>query len=418
MADEGTTGAAEQPAGTTIRDALNAAVTANETTATETTADTGASETGAESQTEGGPARDAAGRFARREAEAAAAAAEKAATEQKPATETEKPVGEQKPVDAKPGEPPAHWSAADKALVAKLPPEHRAEVVERFKAIEAGFTPKLQRAAALEKDYGDIDKMFEPHAQAMQAQGWSKGTLIKAWADVEAQLARDPEAALLNIAKSYRIDPAKLVARLGGAAPAQQQAVITGTDGKPAATDANGEYVDPQIAALNKRIEELSGTVTGMTEAQKRQQEAEQRASLDRTHTEIQAFADAKGEDGSPSHPYFADVAADMVDLAAAERQAGRSPKLQDLYERAVWANRATRAKQIAAETTKAEAKARAEVEKAQRDAAAAAKARTTAAQRAGASVTGAPSGSGQASNPKSRGSLRADLEAAIDETA
>ncbi len=103
-----------------------------------------------------------------------------------------------------------------------------------------------------------------------------------------------------------------------------------------------------------------------------------------------------------------------MLAHAAAARQAGKTPVLQDLYDQAVWANPATRQKQLAA----AEAKAKADAEAAQRKAAADAKAKAGAARKAGASVTGAPSGAGQAPPNASKGSIRADIMAAIDDAA
>jgi len=419
------TGAAEQPAGTSIRDALNAAFTASEGDTTEAPAATG-SETGAtpeagESEAAAGNrARDAQGRFtkAQQEANEKAAAVEKQPGAAEQAAATEKPAADDKQPEAtKPGEAPAHWSAADKALVAKLPAEIRQEYIDRFKAMEAGFAPKLQRAADLERNWGEVEKLVAPHAEALKQGGWTVPSIFKAWMDVEMRLAREPEAALLDIAKHYRIDLPKLAAKLGGgASSAQQQPVVTDTNGKPAATDASGEYVDPEIKALRDKLAALEGTLTGITDAEKRRTQDAQRVATQRSLDDIQAFADAKGEDGQPSHPFFAEVAADMVAMAQGAKASGQTPKLQDLYDRAVWANPTTRAKQIAAETDKASAKARAETEKAQRDAAAAAKAKAASAQRAGASVTGAPSGTGQAFSPKSKGSLRADLEAALDE--
>src|SRR5260370_103221 len=102
----------------------------------------------------------------------------------------------------------------------------------------------------------------------------------------------------------------------------------------------------------------------------------------------------------------------DMLALAQAERAAGRTPVLQDLYDKAVRVNPQTYAREVAA----IEARAKASVAEAQRQQSADAKARADKARKAGSSVTGAPSGGGQTTKPASKGSLRDDILAAADE--
>lgn len=415
-----TTGAAPQPAAT-IRDSITAAI--DELEPSTSTGDEAGSEAagGGESTEKPSTAaerqRDEQGRFTKREeAQAATETSAKPPKEPKPAA-SEQQTGEQQATGDKTAtatsDPPAHWSAEDKAWIASLPKEHQASVIDRFKKIEAGFTPKLQRAASLEKDYGEVDKHFEPYQQAMTQQGWTKGSLIKAWADVELALANDPYAQMRKIAQHYKVDLNKLAGVDGATAAATTAAPATAT-----LVPTGGEDIlnHPHIKALQTQLQELTGRLQGLTNAEQQRAQQAQQAATQKTMTEIQAFAEAKGEDGSLSHPHFADVLNDMLTMAQAERAAGRTPVLQDLYDRTVWANPQTRATQIAAETTKAAAKAKADTEEAQRKQAAEAKARADKARKAGSSVTGAPSGVGQAGIPKSKGSLRDDILAAADE--
>src|SRR6185312_9679582 len=106
----------------------------------------------------------------------------------------EEPVEEaaEEPAETKPApaEVPQHWSQADKDMVGSLPAEHRGKVVERIKAIEAGFTPKLQRAALLEKEWAPAAEIFAPYVHALRSQGQTPSDVVKAWAAIELDLGQ------------------------------------------------------------------------------------------------------------------------------------------------------------------------------------------------------------------------------------
>jgi hypothetical protein len=396
-----------QPAATDLRSLLESSFEAAETSDSAATPVENQKEGQQQPAEAAGSGRDpATGRFTAKQqaaADAAAAAgqdpaAAAAAVKEPPAADPKaaKPDSAAAAAAGAPGEAPAHWSAEDKAMVAGLPPEHRAAVVDRFKRMEAGFTPKLQRAAALERDFGEVEQMFAPHRAAMQQAGWTVPQLIKAWGDVEQQLqSGNAEGVIRNIARAYNFD----LRKLGGAAPAagQQQA--------QAGQQAQGEqdaYVDPEIQRLNTELANLTQRLTARERAEQERAHAEARTREEHSLNEVRRFAEAKGEDGQPSHPHYAEVELDMVALAQADVSAGRTPTLNDLYERAVWMNPAVRQKMLAAKEAAAEQR-RAEE----------AKTRSAAAQRAGKSVTGAPGAATQAARPQG---IRANLEAAWGE--
>jgi hypothetical protein len=93
------------------------------------------------------------------------------------------------------------------------------------------------------------------------------------------------------------------------------------------------------------------------------------------TRRQIADFAAQIDENGELSHPFFCEVETEMMHLALIDRALGKRPDvadlcpiLADLYDRAVWANRATREKQLVL-WTKAEAKRRAAERKAKAEA-------------------------------------------------
>lgn len=292
-------------------------------------------------------------------------------------TETSASTDQSKTSEAKSFKAPDHWSSDDKAWLASFSENQQAAVVERFKKIEDGFQPKLQRAAALEKDYSGVDDLFKPYAADMQSKGLTKDIVIRGWAAVEQRFMNgDGANALKEIARNYNIDLSQIT-------------------GQPAET---GEWVDPEIKALR---EELGGVKQSLEQ----RQHAEQQQAVSRQLDDIRSFAEAKDASGALAHPHFTDVMDNIMQIVAGIRATGGNPPpLTELYDQAVYANPSTRAKLLAASI---------EAEKAA--AAAAGRARTEAARKAGSSITGSPSPGGSATQPEYK-SIREALEAAMHE--
>lgn len=99
-----------------------------------------------------------------------------------------------------------------------------------------------------------------------------------------------------------------------------------------------GEKIDPQVRQLQEKLTAIESTIT--TSQQRALQETQAKVSKD-----VEAFA------SDPKHPYFDEVADDIVAMI----QAGRS--LDDAYEKAVWANPVTRQKEMARLQTENDAK-------------------------------------------------------------
>lgn len=106
------------------------------------------------------------------------------------------------------------------------------------------------------------------------------------------------------------------------------------------------QQVDPALKALQERQDRIESSLT------KRQRE-EFEASKTRVAGEVNAFADAKDDKGNLVNPYFNEVADDIIVFI------GAGMNLNDAYDKAVWANPVTRAKETARLQTEAEAKLR-----------------------------------------------------------
>ena len=295
-------------------------------------------------------------------------------------------------------ETPQHWSQADKDMIAALPAEHQSKVVERLKGMEAGFMPKLQRAAQIEKEWAPAAEIFAPHMHALRAAGQTPSDVVRAWAAVETDLVaglndanagRQNQKSAAQIAKlisHYRVDPALVAEFLTNPDAARMPAI-------------NGGVASEVPPAVMREIE-------GLKAREAAREEAERNSRVMTAQQQIDAFAAEKDASGNLKHPHFAEVQEDMDMLARASAQAGRPIVLADLYDRAVFANPETRSKLLAAQ--EAEVKRKAAVER---------KAKAHASQRAASSVTGSPGGGGQTQRqPTGTRSLREELEAAYDE--
>ena len=96
--------------------------------------------------------------------------------------------------------------------------------------------------------------------------------------------------------------------------------------------------LDPAVKQLQQELNEIRSTLTA-------KQQAELREAQAKANSEVEAFA------SDTANPYFGEVAQDMVQFI----NAGLS--LKDAYDRAVWANPGTRAKEQARLQTEAAAK-------------------------------------------------------------
>lgn len=299
------------------------------------------------------------------------------------------------------------WSAKDKETFKALPPEGRDLLLRRHKEMEGLVTKKTQEIAAFRKEYEPVHKLLEPWGERMKASGYTPSSLITSWANVERRLMDgDGVGVVAGLIKGYKIDMGKVAQALG----LRPQRAAAGADGEqPPAAHQDGAA----LAQLPPEITDQLRTLQDRLDAQDREKaETTRRTQMgaeQRVMSDIENFKSAQDDKGQLLHPHFDELEDDMTSLAQAAMAARKPvPSLQELYDKAVWANPSTREARLAAD------------QKAQRDKVAQeARAKAERAKRAGSSVTGAP-GSGQAPSAKVRPeqSLREQLEAAAADAA
>lgn len=219
---------------------------------------------------------------------------------------------------------PKAWAKETHELWAKLPPEAQAQIEHREKQVLEGLSQYSEKAKRADLWEGAV----KDYIPLIQAQGVQPHEAVRYLFEAHKSLSSGtPEqraAYLVRVAQSYGIDMAKAAA--GATATAEEPAAVK---------------------ELRERTERLE---------RERRQELEQRANETKTRvaSEVTAFAEAKDEKGNLKHPYFDECADDIVALI----QAGHT--LDKAYEKAVYANPVTRAKELARLKTEDEAALRA----------------------------------------------------------
>lgn len=221
------------------------------------------------------------------------------------------------PAPAETFEVPKTWRQEAAAKWAEVPPEVQKEILKReddiFKGLES-----YKADAQIGKS---VKSIIDPYMPMLKAAGLDPlqqvDGLMKAHYLLATGTPEQKQMLFQRLAQDYNV-------QLGGEAP----------------------FVDPQVAALQKQLSDLQSKFTG-----REQQEAETvRTNLQR---EIDAFA------SDPAHQYFDELANDIAALL----KGGAAKDLKDAYEKAVWANPATRAKEQARLTAESQSKAKADTE-------------------------------------------------------
>lgn len=221
-------------------------------------------------------------------------------------------------------EAPQHWSQKDRELFSQQTPEAQQFLLDRHKAMEGDYTRKMQERSDFDKTYQPIQQLLEPHLPALQAAGVNQTQYLTNLMMADKMLRDNPAEGIQHVAQMYGVD-------LGDVAAAPPP---------------------------NPELQRLRGELTALrTELQQRDYQSQQ-SSLNTATQKIESFATQADEQGNPLHPYFDRVVDDMVSMAQAERVAGREPQLEELYERATWANPEIRKEMQQAQQKAAEQKA------------------------------------------------------------
>lgn len=217
------------------------------------------------------------------------------------------------PAAATPREPPKSWAKDKHEVWAKLPPDAQ----DYYELREKQFLDGLEQYKADAGVSRQFKEIIAPYKAMIQSQGISETQAIQYLLHSQHRLTNGtPEeraAAYQNLGRDLGIQI-------------------------PAVGDASQENIDPAILALRKDIDSIK------TASAQSQRHALEQARAD-SAKQVETFAADK------ANLYFDEVAPDMVPYI----NAGLS--MPDAYEKAVWSNPVTRAKELARLQTEADVK-------------------------------------------------------------
>lgn len=253
--------------------------------------------------------------------------------------ETQSRTPEPAPAGSSTQGPPDHWSAEFKADFSKLPPEGQSIFLKRYGEMEADYTRKSQAASGAVGFTNALAPVFNDPVitRSLQEAGLNPMQAIHEWAGMHKRaMSPDPGERvgfLYDLAQRLGFDPARMFAQPGNSSPQG----LSPEELKDPAIRYFADHLSRQAseqAALRNTLQNLINNG---------QAERDQQA-LQVTKWSIDTFADEKDSHGNLLRPFF-DEAIDDIYLLC---QAQPDMSMKDAYERAVWSNPATRAKQLA----------------------------------------------------------------------
>jgi hypothetical protein len=195
---------------------------------------------------------------------------------------------------------PQSWAKEHHQTWATLPPQAQQYVAMREKQMADG----LEQYKAWAGIGRQINEAIQPFMPQLQARGIEPGKAVQALLNAQAMLDRDPVAGLRKLASDYRVDLSKIGAE-------------------------NTLPIDPNVAALQERLQQFESKLS-------EREQAELAIKREAVASEVETFAN------DPVNAYFDEVADDI----AALMKAYPALSLKDAYDKAVWANPVTRAKE------------------------------------------------------------------------
>jgi hypothetical protein len=181
-----------------------------------------------------------------------------------------------------PLEAPKHWSTDDRTEFTTLPRKVQERWLARETEYARGIDGKAQELARIKRDYEALEGPLKPFERELGLRGVGKSQFLESLVNAHKYLSEQPQQALQWIAQQYGIDP-----KTAFEAPAG---------------------VDQNLQPVLQKVQQLESVITTQ------QKQAAQRAQEEQLQ-KITAFAEAKDAGGNASHPYFNDVAEDIVKL-------------------------------------------------------------------------------------------------------
>lgn len=235
-----------------------------------------------------------------------------------PQQDEQKPEGEQNSEEVQAVGAPETWTKEALAEWAKIPERAQQEILKREADMMTGLEGYRERASLGDR----YDTVVEPYRAALTAQNVDPVQLFQSFAGNHYLLTfgtpEQKHQIAANLVKTYNLDLNAINNLLG-----------------------DQPQVAPEIRAL---MDEINGLKTNLSQRDQQTQQ-QQLATF-----EAQVLEFSK----DPKNLYFEEVVGDIANLLNAKA----ASSLQDAYDKAVWANPTTRAKELARLQTESQAEA------------------------------------------------------------
>lgn len=232
-------------------------------------------------------------------------------------TETAPETTDKPPESPQKRQPPKSWAKEKHTLWETLTPEAQDYYEQREKQFLDGLEQYKGDAGYAKQ----LREVITPYKALFDAAGVPEAEAVNQLLGTYARLTTGTEQARRA---AYE--------QLG-----QELGFSPGTPGQPSEAGQEGAIRDPLVHDLQKKLEDVQSRLTA-------REQAELQAARQKAVSEVEVFA------ADPANVYFNEVAADMTALVK------QGLSLKDAYDKAVWGNPVTRAKELARIQTDAEA--------------------------------------------------------------
>jgi hypothetical protein len=218
---------------------------------------------------------------------------------------------------------PKTWNNEELATWATIPQEIQAQIAPILERREQDFLNGITQYKQAAEVGAAYSKVVEPYAPILAAENVDPVGLFQSFAANHYLFSRGTQEQKVELAarllEGYNIPLEPLLEHIASGMEA-----------------GGGVAHDPAYRELKAELDGLKQTLTSVGAR-------ETEATRTRIQNEIETFATAKDDKGNLVHPYFDEVAADIQNLFAA----GLAKDLNEAYDKAVYANPATRQKEI-----------------------------------------------------------------------
>tara|TARA_R110001592_G_scaffold190810_1_gene436837 strand:+ start:291 stop:1445 length:1155 start_codon:yes stop_codon:yes gene_type:complete len=214
---------------------------------------------------------------------------------------------------------PDHWPEVDKSKFDSMPKDAQEWALERYNSMTADYTRKTQEAAQIRRQYQPMDQVLAPVRGQLQANNINEAEYVSRLIEADKMLQQNPVGAIQYLAQQAGVN-------LDTLEQGEQQ------------------YADPQIAALQNRVELLTNHLTSQEQAQAESQTNE-------LYSQIEGFRARQDADGNRLYPHFDSVRQAMGGLI----QTGQAQSMVDAYNKAVRLDDGLYKETLVAERKKAE---------------------------------------------------------------